>query len=173
MTDRTYTLKEVAAALSRSGAPGDVDRIARQVRHWTQCDLLQPVGKKYTGTGVSRRYTADEVRKAAILAELSHFRVPVTILDAPFAHSDEVFLGEEWEIAIAGKRPVYLEMAWTEDGTSRWRMAVDWPRLLFINPPVARETKEEGRDDVTVMDPERPTSMILINLTETFARLRL
>src|SRR4051794_37184763 len=67
----TYTLKEVAAVLCASGDPAEVERIARQVRHWTVADLLHPTGKKHTGTGRSRRYTADEIRKASILLELS------------------------------------------------------------------------------------------------------
>lgn len=49
--------------------------------HWANADLLTPIGEKHTGTRVSRKYDLDEVRKAAILRELSRFGLTVTVLD--------------------------------------------------------------------------------------------
>lgn len=150
MTTTSYTLKEIANLLSLSGETEEVDRLARQIRHWTSLDLLVPIGKKHTGTGVSRRYDVSELRKAAILAELAHYRVPVTVLDDCFGTMIEEYTArQEWQDAITGRRPVFLVLAFNDDmiqtqlfaepashpmlSTSTGEKAVEWVSAITIN----------------------------------------
>lgn len=164
MKGETYTLKQVAELLSPDGDEEARSRIARQVRHWTTLDLLTPVGRKHTGTGVSRRYAADEVRKAAILLELNQYHLPVTALSEA-DWSENFPLSAEWQVAIKGKRPVFLQLALSHDLLSL-QIYEDQPRhnILIPRPDVKRNA---DRDKML------PVSAIVINLSRLFARLRL
>src|ERR671931_556707 len=72
MGGEAYTLKQLVSLLPGSDDPAEAERIARQLRHWTAMDLLTPTGEKHTGTGVSRRYSEHEARKAAILLQMAY-----------------------------------------------------------------------------------------------------
>jgi hypothetical protein len=77
MTDTTFTLKEISYRLSKTLKEDDLRFIDRQIKHWTNNDLLRPLGEKHTGTGRSRVYIWHEVVAAAYLHELSAFGVTV------------------------------------------------------------------------------------------------
>lgn len=174
MSSRIYTLKEVAALLCATGDQADMERVARQIRHWTLADLLTPAGKKYTGTGVSRRYSELEVRKAAILREVSRYGLTVTQLDGFGDWIEGVSSMAKWRDAIDGKRPVYLELMWSEDGDSLWMIGADAPRVFQSGPKFVRTSTATltGGKQIEMPEPEF-TSAIVINLSKIMERLKL
>jgi len=163
MSKLAFTLKELVAAIAPSSDAETEGRIARQVRHWTAMDLLTPIDGKNTGTGVSRKYDIDEIRKAAILLEYGRYRVPIPVLHESFSDFSEHWTdAPAWTEAISGRHSVYLYTAYSEN---------------FIFCQIAR------RDAViSLLDPKpgtgvhpelQPISAIVINLTRLFARLNL
>lgn len=161
MSTTSYTLKDIALLLSPAGDTETVEKLARQVRHWTNLDLLHPLGKKHTGTGVSRRYDHHQVLKALILSELSRYRVPVTVLDDAFANlMDEFASSSDWSEAIKGERPVYLMFGFSDEAVVMqvFTEASQHPLLAPKSPDA-----HLGADIV---------SAITINLSALFKRLR-
>lgn len=159
----TYTLKQVVSILAPAHEPEAPGRIARQVRHWTARDLLAPVGGKRTGTGVSRRYAADEVRKAAILLELSRYRIPAPVLEESFETAAERWPSRPaWRDAIAGPKPIFLYMTYSEHITAYQLVPADAViTMLLPAPGVERQPEFEV------------CSAIVINVTRLFAKLHL
>ena len=98
MEPKTYSLKEVAYALNRSGTVEENDRLVRSIRHWTAENLLVPIGSKHTGTGRSRLYSAHSVRLAALLVELHKWRIPITLLEDSLGMLESQF-EDMWELA--------------------------------------------------------------------------
>ena len=169
MNVRTYTLKEAVFALNRSGSAEEASRLTRHIRHWTSMDLLKPEGAKHTGTGRSREYSADTIRRAAVLVELAKWRVPMTVLADAFAtFTDDS--QDEWEEAVTDDGPVYLAMTWSDDG-SEWIVQRDFPLVYTIEEDhfddEAREPKPmRGQQPV-------PASMIVINLSRLLRWVKL
>lgn len=163
MASDALTLKQLVETIAPSADAEEAGRIMRQVRHWTQRELLRPVGGKSTGTGVSRRYDPDEVRKAAILLELSHYRVPVPVLEDAFPLAMQHNVGgPAWRAAIAGKRPVMLQIAFNE-GMVQAQIVSERGQANMLT---ARAT--------TTDDPMlTPASAIVLNLSRLFGRLKL
>lgn len=159
MSERLYTLKEVVGFLRRSRDAGEEAKIMRQVRHWTASDLIPTAGKKHTGTGVSREYSAHEVRLAAILLELSNYRVPVTVLDGFDEMAGRYADDAEWQDAIAGKRPIFLQFAFTP-GMNAWQLYGENPKKNFL---ASMPSTKDGSFDAA--------SAIVINLTKVFRGL--
>lgn len=163
MAQRTYTLKEVVEIIAPGAGADTRDKIARRIRHWTATDLLVPVEGKSTGTGISRRYDADEVRKTAILVELANYRVPATVLDPAFANfSDTWAESPHWATAISGKRSIYFQFACYEDNMSFQIAPRDAPATI-LDPMPGLDTSRE----------RSPVSAIVVNLTRLFAGLKL
>jgi hypothetical protein len=162
MEEPTYTLADVARIVCPSGAKVEIDRANRQIKHWTTLDLLVPTGVKHTGTGVSRKYSAHEVRKAAILLELNHYHLPVTAIGDFDTAMANYMDSPDWQAAVRGEHPVLLYLFFSEDMTG-WQL------------------RREGRKDPAHVliphierDPAFDTvSAIVINITRLFERLRL
>jgi len=161
----TFTLKEMVRILSPDDDEEARARIARQVRHWTMLDLLTPAGRKHTGTGVSRRYDADEVRKAAILVELNQYHLPVTAFSEAHDWSRNFLRSSAWQTATDGKRPVFLQLAWSHDMLTL-QIFEGQPKhnALAPRPDPKRDPKWEKI---------LPVSAVVINLSRLFARLRM
>lgn len=163
MATDAYTLKQLVETIAPAADADETLRTIRQVRHWTASDLLEPIEGKSTGTGISRRYSADEVRKAAILHELAHYRVPVPVLEDSFPQAMVNYLpSSEWRAAVTGTRQVMLQLAYSA-GSVQVQMIADpkTPNML-----TARRLSQA--------DPMMaPASAIVINLTRLFGRLRL
>jgi hypothetical protein len=165
MSDPTYSLKQVCALAGLSEDPAEVSKLARQIRHWTNSDLLHPQSGKRTGTGVSRRYSADEVRRAAVLVEIARYRVPVPVIES-FAEAMDGYAGSpDWQAAMDGTRSVFLQLAWSEHNT-QWTLSVDAPQTLLFDPKGSKDL--QAADD----DASRITSAIVMNLTAIFARVQ-
>lgn len=155
---RTYTLKEAATILHRSGGAEEASRITRHIRHWTSLDLLVPIGDKHTGTGRAREYRVEEIYRAAALLELAKWRVPVTVLADTFRQFTSDF-EKEWLLAVQGTDVVYVTMTWS-DGLTAWNIAVGKPELFMLKDPATKS----GLGG--------PASAIVINLTSVLRGLR-
>lgn len=161
MSNETYSVKGVAERIAFRGDADEVRKIIRQVRHWTNADLLTPVGEKHTGTGVSRQYDADEVRKAALLLELSRYGVTVEMLENFDEWTDSLKRTDAWKKAAAGKGDYFLQMAWEpgEDGGTIWRPNIS--RGLLVSKEMSK------RHNFSL------ASTIIINVAAVFQRIRL
>ena len=155
---RTYTLKEAATILHRSGGAEEATRITRHIRHWTSLDLLVPVGDKHTGTGRSREYPVEEIYRAAVLLELAKWRVPVTVLTDTFRQFTVDF-DEQWLLAVQGTAAVFVTMTWSE-GLTVWNIAIGEPELFMLNDQTSKSALSG------------PASAIVINLTRCLHGLR-
>jgi len=170
MDDPTYTLKQVVSILSsRADTDPPAHRIARSIRHWTALDLLVPIAGKETGTGVSRRYTADEVRKAAILVELSRYRIPAPVLEETFPGVSEDWPERPaWRDAIAGRNPIFLFMTYSEALTAYQLIPAD--AVVTMLQPASDRPPEPQPDHMPKIE---IYSAIVINVTRLFASLNL
>ncbi len=158
MQPRTYTLKEAVTILHRSGGSEEATGITRHIRHWTNLDLLMPVGDKHTGTGRSREYPVEEIYRAAVLLELAKWRVPTTVLADTFRQFAADF-EKEWLHAVQGTEAVFVTMTWSE-GLTVWNIAVGEPELFMLDDPVPKNALGG------------PASAIVINLTLVLRGLR-
>lgn len=123
-------------------------------------DLLVPHGKKHTGTGKSREYSIPEIRKAAILMELSRWKVPMPVFSDTFRTMvDEYENLVEWESAINAIDNVFLSLAWTEDDVN-WQIAAGEPRLVAVTEPEFPGELDDYQNPFAL-----PTSAMIINLS--------
>jgi len=79
---KPYSVKEVAMRLSSSHRDEDIAFLMRQIKHWTNNDLLHTVGTKHIGTGRSREYSKEELIAAAYLQELAKYGLTIASLMA-------------------------------------------------------------------------------------------
>jgi hypothetical protein len=120
-----------------------------------------PEGGKDTGTGTSRRYGANEVRKAAMLVELAHFRIPAPVLELTFEDTERWTTAHEWQMAVRGDEVIFLNLAYTDgdEGT--------------ILSQVIVASSERNLLVATARDPAfNFASAVVINLTKLFAKVR-
>lgn len=165
MEGRRYTLKEVSEILSLSFADQSEEQCSRKIRHWTLADLLEPYGSKHTGTGKSREYLVEEIRKAALLMELSRWRLPIPFLTDSFGVMlDSYEDGEEWQTALDGSENVFLSLSWNEDLVN-WQMSVGEPSLTLVT----NTTHSVSLSDSYEM--QLPSSAIVLNVTRIFQSL--
>lgn len=158
-----YTVKDVARIIAYDQTPDGVARVVRQIRHWTNSDVLAPFGPKDTGTGVSRVYDANGVRKAAIVLELTRYGVTVDMLEAFEEWAAESLNEAWWEAAIDGTEDCLLQFGWAPPDAAFvvWRVGTDGGLL---------PTRRKGRKQ----DPNfEVPSVILVNATALFQRLDL
>lgn len=157
------TLKDLAARVALSSSAEMVSRAARQVRHWTQNDLLRPYGgKKETGTGTPRLYLEDpSVEIAVNLMELARYGATIDIMKpvADVLYDDD---DEAWNslfIATTDEGTAFMQVSWNVD---RKTGAFTDARIPFF------DTVDGG--EPTGPD-EKSASSILINLNKLFERI--
>ena len=76
------TIKDISEHIAFDDSDSGIERTMRQVRHWTQCDLLRTTSEKNTGKGIPRFYEVEPTLMiAAILQELTLYGATVDILD--------------------------------------------------------------------------------------------
>ena len=166
----TYTLKEVAAILSPTGEQDEFNRASRQVRHWTINGLLETTGEKYVGTGRSRRYEKDEIRFAAWLMELAKYGVNISIMESVRLTFDEYADEEFWDTIAEADPPILYELAWDE-GTIVGKFSFGAADLIMQTHLDDAQRQNANPKDGTI-DPANITSVIAVNLTKIFARLK-
>lgn len=164
MSERLYTLKEMAERLNHSGGAADLQRITRQIRHWTLSDLLRTEGKKHTGTGVSRRYSFFELQKAAVLRELSHYGIQIAQLSEFDRWVERMAHAPLWREAEAGNRIVFLQLCWNDQTVAC---------LVTADLPAIADPALYGGGTAGEPDASRPQfySSVVVNLTRLLHRL--
>ena len=169
MVEILYTVKDLAPMTALSDDPEMINRVMRQIRHWTNMDVLRPFGPKSTGTGVSRVYDTHGARKSAILVELSRYGVTVEMLWGFDEWCDEAADTEDWQKACEGHGPFYICVTWDpiERGPGNWMVLSDDELFAMVTGDPESAFKND-------LDPEILTasSLIVINLTTVFARIR-
>ena len=121
--DVFLTIKDITQAVSPDKSVDGLNRTLRQVRHWTQCDLLRPREQKNPGKGSPRLYDEDPtIMIAAILFELNRYGATVDILKpvAEALYEDEEETGGDvlW-MAENDEANAYLQVVWIEDEQTR------------------------------------------------------
>tara|TARA_R110002074_G_C12554346_1_gene666932 strand:+ start:5400 stop:5903 length:504 start_codon:yes stop_codon:yes gene_type:complete len=162
-----YSVRELVDLVAADDDEGGKLRLLRQVRHWTNENLLFPIGEKHTGTGVARKYGPDEVRKAAILRELVSFGIPVATYEEMGESLDYYTRQSEWKDAISGKDAIFLEMLWTSSRTQVWNVVRHDALLSMMSP------KWKPKKVGNFMPDMNFTRAIVLNLNRIFERLKL
>lgn len=163
--EELLTVKDIAERISFDGSEDGVARTLRQVRHWTQCDLLRTISEKNTGKGVPRFYEDEpSLLIAAILLELCRYGATVDILKpvADQLYEDWVEFGGMSMATAMTDLNAYLQVAWTADPvTGRFTGA----QIHMFDELDQRN----GEEDVGVE--AQPSSSIVINMTRLTERI--
>ena len=169
MTDDSYTLKQVARIVARTDDEDHLAKVARQIRHWTSLDIIPTIGKKHSGTGVHRRYSANAVRRAALTSELARYGLDVSDMDPLGEYFDGMEGGADWQTAIDGTAIVYLwySLAGVPDGMIIGQYGSQ-DRINPLQLTNARRNEEYGAGLIPV---EGYASALVINVTKVFQRL--
>ena len=120
--ERLFTIKDIARCVAFDKSADGVARTARQVRHWTQSDLLQTVSEKSTGSGVPRLYEEEPtIEIAAILLELARYGATTEILKpvAQALYEDWTGGGDTLFLATTDEGNAYAQVAWRDDPATR------------------------------------------------------
>lgn len=80
--ETAYTLKEVALYVASEANESQLKKVMRQIRYWTQIDLIQVSTLKHVGSGHARQYDFDSIASAAVLLELSPLSLQIPALQA-------------------------------------------------------------------------------------------
>lgn len=165
MAEALYTVKDLARMCAPTKGAEAIKRTMRQIRHWTNKDILRPLGQKNTGIGVSRVYDAHGARKAAILVEIARYGVTVDMLRGFSEWCDKVANHKTWLLAIAGEGPASIGVTWNpgRPGKGRWSL---YSEDEYFMMSVGAETDLE---DPHFLD---CPSSILINIDQIFKRVR-
>ena len=162
-----YSVKEMARILADSDESEEYRRVYRQIRYWTEKDNLPPDSAANPGTGVSLEYDEDSLYHAAILQELSNIGVAQPALMVLASQLTDVYDTKAWRNAKSGKDPVYLTGLFGPSGNVDWRVSVGASHAAEIdNYPKNPELQKRG-------NPYLYTSAVVINLTNTFKRVKI
>lgn len=166
--EELLTIKDIAECIAFGSSDANILRALRQVRHWTQHDLLKTVSEKKTGKGVPRFYSDEPtLQVAAVLAELSRYSITLEVLK-PVA--DELYFdwddGSTYLFASLTDVNVFMQVSWTSDEESG-RITGAKIKLFTDNDWLITgdETNEDETFDATL------SSSVLINMTEVMDRV--
>ena len=160
--EELVTLKDLTAWVSLGQSEAAMAKTMRQIRHWTQNDLLQTYGGKATGKGIPRFYLEEPTLQiAGVLVELSRYITSLAVLK-PVA--DELYDGFEngmpYLFTALTDENTFLQVSWDTDpetGEVEGASIHQWDRF----------DADDGDDEP---DPG-PSSSVLINVTEVSARI--
>ncbi len=156
------TVSEIAERVAPAGDKAAVERITRQLRHWTLNHVLEPIGGLHTGPGRHRRYSSESVYIAALIAELANMGFPIRLL---------------WAVASTVK----FGFKRGPDSPGLWRQAIEGKEqiLLHFSPRFREEEKLETPMELRLIDAKEGAdlageydSCVIVNLTRLFAPLR-
>ena len=177
MKTTTYTVREVATIISGSEDLKVVERVVRQVRYWTTEGLINPEGGRHTGSGRHRVYNPNEVRKAAITAELARHGVSISMLCSVEGYYKGIDEGVRWDRAVNGEEDVFYIFAneFGDDGGSQSYLVSSKSKVDPLDVLKSREVfmMEIGSETIPSTDYNNYPTCIIINLTKLFARLDL
>lgn len=168
--ERVLTLKDLASAVALTTSDAGIARAMRQLRHWTQSDVLRTLSEKSTGSGVPRLYAVEPtIEIAATLQEFARFGATVDILKAV---ADELY--DEWDdggfiisnaLANDDEYVSLLQVSWEEDPeTGKLRNPI-------INAFGWFSPGQEGAEPEGEFDPNHLSS-ITLNLNKVMDRVR-
>ncbi len=178
------SVKDLAERVGAASADVDPGRLIEQLRYWTRLDLLTPDGPKHGGSGRWRTYPGSAVYIAAVLQELSRYRVAVPVMEAV---AKTIRLGLEGGGASGGgaatAEPAAGEKAESPDSRSpafyaaRLLEALEGKRDIYLTLFANGADAEPGIDLAYLpIEPEGPgstaRSAIMLNLTKVFSGLR-
>ena len=158
-----YPVAEIAARLGPK-SERQRDLWLRRLRHWSLTGVLDPVGRRHTGTGHHRLYNTETLHIAAVLMRLADLGVPLgplkVIAGGLAKNKDHSQAAERWE---AAKRPA-------QDGC--W-----WICFLFSpSDHDAFDTVsvaiEQGDGLMTPAIWAEVDAPIFVNLTSVFSRVK-
>lgn len=158
MSERLYSVKQVAALLSDTGEDAEINQISRKIRHWTESELLSPFGPTRTGTGVSRVYDEHGIRKAAVILELTRNGVTTDMLEMFEEWLDGIAGMPEWDAAVRNKGDLVIQFFWTDN-----------PDGFVVYRPLV------GKHDHLIWEymDKKIRSSVVVNLRHVFERIRL
>lgn len=158
MAERFYNVKRVAQIITGSTDDSVIDQTIRKIRHWTNSDILSPIGDKNTGTGVSRLYDENAVYTAALLLETTRYGVTVEMIDTFEDWIKECWEDDDlWEEAKREDSELVFQLGWHEDGSGFYRQVSEENPLFW---------KPRGAGDDYFY-----TSSIVINATNVFRKM--
>lgn len=158
--EELVTVKDIAACIAYDRSQEGISRTMRQVRHWTQCDLLRPYSAKNTGKGIPRFYVdSPTIEIAAILLEVSRYGATVDILRpvAEELYEDAESMSNLF-LATTDETEVYAQIAWEQD-----------PRTGKFTGATVNLFNEMDIDEGELS--AEPTSSILINMGKVINRI--
>lgn len=158
--ERLLTIKDVARCVAFEKSEEGIARTARQIRHWTQCDMLRTVSQKNTGSGVPRLYEEEPTLEiAAILLEVARYGATVDILK-PVADVlyDDWESGESLFLATTDVGNSYIQVAWNFELSSGQRLDAS---IIFFN--------DVDKDERGLWS--EPSSSIVVNLSRVMSRI--
>jgi DNA-binding transcriptional MerR regulator len=168
-------VRNAATIISGSKNPKVIEPLVRQLRYWTAEGIIAPVGKKHAGSGTHREYTADEVRKAAIVAEL--VRHGFSVVKIGTEYFEGIGDSPDWDCAVTGDDDVFFVHAkelGEDGGFYGWIGTRSKKDLLWIIEK--RSEKEKGKnlaERLLNQSWDNYTSCLVINLTKLFSNLKL
>jgi len=162
--DVFLTIKDITQAVAPDKSVDGLNRTLRQVRHWTQSDLLRPREQKNPGKGSPRLYAQDPtIMISAILLELNRYGATVDILrpvaDALYTDEEETGGDVLW-MAENDEANAYLQVVWIEDEQTRKFTGAEIN--LFHDHGRTAEDEDLWTD---------PTSSVVLNLNKIAQRI--
>lgn len=160
------TVKDIARHVAFDKSEEGVSRVLRQIRHWTESDLLRPASRKNTGTGIPRLYLVEPtIEIIAVLLEVARYGATVDILkpvaDALY-DAEQGEYGAVFNLAQVGEGHAMLQISWKEDPkTGRLYEAV----VNFFTKDEPGVPEDDGELSF------EPSSSILINLSKALERV--
>ncbi len=182
------SVKDLAERVGAASTETERGRLIEQLRYWTRLDLLTPDGPKHGGSGRWRTYPGSAIYIAAVLQELSLYRVAVPVMEAV---ARTIRLGLEGGGASsdgAAAEPATTENPATEKAegrdsrspafyAARLLEALEGRRDIYLTVFAGGPDAEPGIDlAYQPIDPDGPgmaaRSAIVLNLTKVFSGLR-
>ncbi|MEQ8710610.1 MAG: hypothetical protein RIC36_16630 [Rhodospirillales bacterium] len=149
------TVKDIADLIAFDRTDQGVSRTMRQLRHWTENDLIRTCSEKKTGKGIPRLYEEQPTLEiATVLLELSRYGANIDILQHV---SKELY--EHWD----GDGGLYILQTETENNSYiqvSWEIDPETGKFIGANVHMFDDFDEEA-DSLNRLS----TSSILINMT--------
>lgn len=157
------TLKDIAQCIAFEQTVSNIERTMRQVRHWTQNDLLRTEGEKTTGKGIPRFYAEEPTMMiAAILKELTLYGSSVELLrpvsDGLYSHYDDD--SGTYLMSALTDINAYLQVIWSIDLKSG-----------KFNDASIHFFDDMDRDAGEKLLDEHPSSSVVINMSTVAGRI--
>lgn len=161
--DVYVSVKDIAQCVAPDNSLDAMNRTLRQIRHWTQSDILRPENAKNTGTGTPRIYPEEPTLfLAAVLLELHRYGATVDIMKpvADTIYDDWVDGSAESQFFVqTNEATMLLQLAWTVDPETG--------RFNDVNVNLYHDYVglSEGELD------KQPCSSIVLNLNQIYDRI--